>query len=190
MSNDSLSGFFIPQTVVFFSSSDGWDRTPQLCCVTMIIGDPYYRTLEGFASMIESQFVLFGHQFAVRQNWFSLSSSDQSSPIFLMFIDSIFQILRQFRDAFEFTEAFLIDLCDNVDSLRFGSFLAHEKGRKNLSLERTTRSIWTSMLSEEAADDYKNPSYQPVPGRIIPCTTQRAVVFWREYFLRFSAESK
>ena len=28
--------------------SDGWDRTAQLCTLTSIILDPYYRTVKGF----------------------------------------------------------------------------------------------------------------------------------------------
>ena len=167
--------------------SDGWDRTPQLCCLTMLMGDPHYRTLLGFASMIESQWVLFGHQFALRQNWFSLAPTDQMSPIFLMFIDCVFQILRQHRNAFEFTEQFLIDLCDNLDSLQYGTFLAHEKGRRDLHLTQSTRSMWDVML-RDPENVYCNSNYLLVPTRVLPSTTQRAVVLWRDFYLRHSQD--
>lgn len=32
--------------------SDGWDRTSQLCALSQLIIDPYYRTIEGFAVLI------------------------------------------------------------------------------------------------------------------------------------------
>ena len=38
---------------VIVHCSDGWDRTTQLACLTQIILDPYFRTLEGFAVLVE-----------------------------------------------------------------------------------------------------------------------------------------
>uniref|UniRef100_A0A0G4GGA9 Myotubularin phosphatase domain-containing protein n=1 Tax=Chromera velia CCMP2878 TaxID=1169474 RepID=A0A0G4GGA9_9ALVE len=46
--------------------SDGWDRTPQLTSLAMLIVDPHYRTLEGFAELVEKEFCHFGHRFHTR----------------------------------------------------------------------------------------------------------------------------
>jgi len=46
--------------------SDGWDRTPQLVSLAMLFSDPYYRTLQGFRLLVETQWVHFGHQFRKR----------------------------------------------------------------------------------------------------------------------------
>jgi len=41
--------------------SDGWDRTSQLVSISSMLLDPYYRTMEGFAVMIEKDWLAFGH---------------------------------------------------------------------------------------------------------------------------------
>ncbi|KAL5604437.1 uncharacterized protein BROUX77_004623 [Berkeleyomyces rouxiae] len=56
--------------------SDGWDRTSQLCALSEIMLDPYYRTMKGFMVLVEKDWVSFGHMFRLRsghlnhENWF------------------------------------------------------------------------------------------------------------------------
>ena len=51
---------------ILIHCSDGWDRTPQLSALTQILIDPYYRTIRGFAILVEKDWCGFGHQFALR----------------------------------------------------------------------------------------------------------------------------
>jgi myotubularin-related protein 6/7/8 len=46
--------------------SDGWDRTSQLCSLSALILDPFYRTIEGFMKLVDKDWVDFGHQFSKR----------------------------------------------------------------------------------------------------------------------------
>ena len=81
---------------VIVHCSDGWDRTAQLTSLSMLMLDPYYRTLEGFIVLIEKEWLSFGHKFAHRNGHFEEThSSNDRSPIFLQFIDCVWQVTRQ-----------------------------------------------------------------------------------------------
>ncbi len=51
---------------VMVHCSDGWDRTPQVTSLAQILLDPYYRTVEGFAVLVEKEWCAFGHRFETR----------------------------------------------------------------------------------------------------------------------------
>ena len=51
---------------VLVHCSDGWDRTSQLSSISQLCLDPYYRTKEGFAVLIEKDWISYGHRFSDR----------------------------------------------------------------------------------------------------------------------------
>lgn len=51
---------------VLIHCSDGWDRTSQLSSLAQICLDPYFRTIEGFITLVEKDWVGFGHRFRDR----------------------------------------------------------------------------------------------------------------------------
>lgn len=104
--------------------SDGWDRTSQLVALAQVMLDPFYRTIHGISVLIEKDWCAFGHQFDTRCGHMKRdASNDQRSPIFLCWLDALWQILRQFPHRFEFNEALLIFLADHVYSCRFINFM-------------------------------------------------------------------
>lgn len=115
--------------------SDGWDRTAQLTALSMLLLDPYYRTLKGFEVLIEKEWLSFGHKFQQRIGHGDINHSDADrSPVFLQFIDCVWQISKQLPHAMEFNEYFLITILDHLYSCRFGTFL------RNTERERTNES--------------------------------------------------
>ncbi len=51
---------------VLIHCSDGWDRTSQLSAIAQVCLDPYYRTIDGFAVLVEKDWLSFGHRFLDR----------------------------------------------------------------------------------------------------------------------------
>jgi myotubularin-related protein 6/7/8 len=51
---------------VLIHCSDGWDRTSQLSALAQLCLDPHYRTIEGFITLIEKDWLAFGHMFRYR----------------------------------------------------------------------------------------------------------------------------
>ena len=98
----------------------------------MLMMDKYYRTLKGFEVLVEKEWLSFGHRFGVRMGHGSDKHSCQDrSPIFLQFLDAVFQILQQNSKVFEFNEKFLLAIVQNMYTCQFGTFLySNEKERK------------------------------------------------------------
>lgn len=109
---------------VVVNCSDGWDRTPQICSTTKILLSPLHRTFEGFQTLIAYEWIGFGHKFQQRMSYEGFQNVDksQNSPIFIQFIDVVYQILIQHPDEFEFTEQYLLDLALAYIENRFKEF--------------------------------------------------------------------
>uniref|UniRef100_A0A0K0DJ93 Phosphatidylinositol-3-phosphatase n=1 Tax=Angiostrongylus cantonensis TaxID=6313 RepID=A0A0K0DJ93_ANGCA len=92
---------------VLVHCSDGWDRTTQIVSLAKLMGDEYYRTIQGFEGLIRLEWVAFGHKFADR-NGIAGTNNNEQSPIFLQFLDAVHQMQHQLPTAFEFNRQYLV----------------------------------------------------------------------------------
>ncbi|XP_022908297.1 phosphatidylinositol-3,5-bisphosphate 3-phosphatase MTMR2 [Onthophagus taurus] len=177
------------KTSVLVHCSDGWDRTAQLTALAMLMLDPYYRTIKGFEVLIEKEWLSFGHKFQQRVGHGDNHHSDADrSPVFLQFIDCVWQITQQYPNAFEFNEYFLITILDNLYSCRFGTFLYNsERERVEQRVKETTVSLWSYTNSQ--LELYLNPLYWANPHQqevLIPIASLRNIRLWKAYYCRWN----
>lgn len=190
----------IQKSSVVVHCSDGWDRTAQLTSLSMIMLDQYYRTLQGFQVLIEKEWLSFGHKFAQRiGHGEDKPNDDNRSPVFLQWLDCVWQLTRQFPTAFEFNEFLLITIADHVYSCLFGTFLCNtEQQRKKDELSSKTKSLWSMINTYKS--EFLNPLYSAAPNQsmisvasaqvrdyvIIPRCSAPFIQLWTSYYCRFN----
>ena len=106
---------------VCVNCSDGWDRTPQITSLTKIVLDPFYRTWRGFRTLIDFEWIGFGHKFQSRQYYDY--KPKEPSPIFIQFLDCVYQLQNQNKTSFEFNSLLLRDLAKAYSENRFQDML-------------------------------------------------------------------
>ncbi|KAF1416567.1 Myotubularin-related protein 11, partial [Spheniscus humboldti] len=94
-----------------------------LSSLVQLLGDPHARTLPGFQSLVQREWVAAGHPFPRRLGLLHRDSPREEAPVFLLFLDCTWQLVRQFPAAFGFTEAYLLALHDSSFAPYFSTFL-------------------------------------------------------------------
>nr|DBA25482.1 TPA: hypothetical protein GDO54_009862 [Pyxicephalus adspersus] len=75
-----------------------------------------------------------GHPFQHRcaQSAYSNSKQKWEAPTFLLFLDCVWQILRQFPCSFQFNERFLVTLFEQAYASQFGTFLCNNEYERSV----------------------------------------------------------
>ncbi|KAM4607853.1 myotubularin-related protein 12 [Polymixia lowei] len=98
-----------------------------LCCIisslAQLMLDPFYRTLTGFQSLIQKEWLAGSHSFLDRCNHLHLKDKENVSPVFLLFLECVWQLLQQYGPAFQFSETYLTVLSDSLHVPVFSTFL-------------------------------------------------------------------
>uniref|UniRef100_A0A6Q2YTW2 Myotubularin phosphatase domain-containing protein n=1 Tax=Esox lucius TaxID=8010 RepID=A0A6Q2YTW2_ESOLU len=107
------------------------------CVVSSLVQlmlDPHFRSLIGFQSLVQKEWVMAGHRFLDRCNHLKKNDKDEC-PLFFLFLDCVWQIMNQYPAAFEFTDTYLTVLSDSMWIPLFSTFLF------NCPQQRTENSI-------------------------------------------------
>lgn len=158
---------------VLLHCSHGWDRTSQVAALSELLLDPFYRTKVGFSTLIEKDFMAFGHPFHTRCGHGEGKGErggvgtgqvggggdeGQLSPIFIQFLDCCFQLVNQYPEYFEFNAEYLLVLSEHVYSCRFGTLLCDTERERELvaGIRQRTHCLWEYL---DSRNDLTNPGY-------------------------------
>merc|ERR1719433_2195085 len=166
-----IVNFILQGYPVVVHCSDGWDRTSQTCALACLMLDGYYRTVQGFQALIEKDWLAFGHKFQDRCGHV-ISDSNEQSPIFLQFLDAVWQMSQMFPQAFQFNENYLIAILEHTYSCQYGTFIGNcHKQRNEMKLTETTYSLWGYLVTQS----------QILTLNLSP----QNIKFWRGLYCRF-----
>ncbi|XP_073527656.1 phosphatidylinositol-3,5-bisphosphate 3-phosphatase MTMR3 isoform X3 [Phyllobates terribilis] len=178
------------QRPVLVHCSDGWDRTPQIVALSKLLLDPYYRSIEGFQVLVETEWLDFGHKFADRCGHGENSEDlNERCPVFLQWLDCVHQLQRQFPCSFEFNEAFLVKLVQHTYSCLFGTFLCNNaKERSEKHIQEQTCSVWSLLRAGNRS--FKNLLYSSQSETVLyPVCHVRNLMLWSAVYLPGSSPS-
>ncbi|XP_048412794.1 myotubularin-related protein 4 isoform X3 [Stegostoma tigrinum] len=173
---------------VLVHCSDGWDRTPQIVALAKILLDPYYRTIEGFQVLVETEWLDFGHKFGDRCGHSeNLDDLSEQCPVFLQWLDCVHQLLKQFPCLFEFSDAFLVKLVQHTYSCLYGTFLCNNsRDREARNINKRTCSVWSLLRSGNK--NFQNYLYIPSGETVLhPVCHVRALHVWTAVYLPISS---
>ncbi|EEZ98180.1 myotubularin-related protein 10-B [Tribolium castaneum] len=181
-------------TTVVLQEGNGQDLNCVISSLAQLMLDPYFRTKFGFQSLIQKDWVAMGHPFGHRLGHI-LSKEVEQSPIFLLFLDCVWQITQQYPTAFQFSETYLTTVWDSAHTSIFDTFLfncEHDRiiaecgtsGHNPLIL----RSVWdwSEQFSEKDIALFCNPLFDDsFRERLEPRTSVAHLDVWMQCYFRW-----
>ncbi|XP_062252541.1 myotubularin-related protein 9 isoform X1 [Platichthys flesus] len=178
---------------VLVHGSEGTDSTLLISTLAQLIMDPSCRTLEGFLTLLEREWVQAGHPFQQRcaHSAFSHARLQQESPLFLLLLDSVWQLWHQFPLALGFSEALLLRLATEAYASDYGTFLCNsDQERCSLEVKEKTHCLFQALLRPKEREPYSNPLYEHTELAIWPSVHPQSLQLWRGFFLRWTLQTR
>jgi len=176
---------------VIVSDPDGRNFGILVTSLVQVLLDPFYRSLLGLQALIQKDWVMKGFPFCKRLGHIRTVSKQQhssqiqvrtasfkgkeerrekdlsydgESPIYVLFLECLHQLLRQFPLEFEYTEQFLILLFDVSHSSLFSTFLLdsnfEHREHDKFSLMTAWDFIATNIPQSKYISVFTNASYK------------------------------
>ncbi|XP_067167767.1 myotubularin-related protein 9-like isoform X2 [Apteryx mantelli] len=181
------------EACVLVHGAEGTDTTLLVTALAQLILDPGCRTLAGFQGLLEREWIEAGHPFHLRcaRSAYSHARLKQEAPLFLLFLDCVWQLGRQFPFSLEFGERLLLTLFDNAYASSYGTFLGNnEKERCLCKVKESTHSLWAWLNQPEEKRKYLNPLYSRNALVIWPSVEPQSIQLWQGLFFRWIRSSK
>ena len=98
--------------------------------------------VQGFCTLVQKEWVRMGFAFADRCAFVTGSSAEQS-PMFLLFLDCVHQLMQQFPLSFQFSYQYLQNLYEQVLGCLHGTFLYNcdEERARSVDYFQTSKSV-------------------------------------------------
>ncbi|RVE63211.1 hypothetical protein OJAV_G00165700 [Oryzias javanicus] len=142
------------------------DMSCVVSSLVQVMSDPHYRSQHGFQSLVQKEWVMAGHRFYSRNNYHR-DNDKEEAPVFLLFLDCVWQLWFQFPSRFQLTADFLLALHDSIHLPLFSTFLANCqrercKRSQNLGQSYTPVNGWRDALPPDSPSDPSDPPLPPV----------------------------
>ncbi|XP_034729184.1 myotubularin-related protein 11 [Etheostoma cragini] len=150
---------------VALQEADDRDMACVVSSLVQVMCDPHCRTQQGFQSLVQKEWVIAGHRFYSRMNYHR-DNDKEEAPVFLLFLDCVWQLLSQYPSRFQLTDDFLLALHDSIHLPLFSSFLANCqrercKRSQNIGQSYTPVNGWRDVLHPDSSSDLSDP---PLPS--------------------------
>ncbi|TNN02147.1 hypothetical protein fugu_009634 [Takifugu bimaculatus] len=154
---------------VALQEADDRDMSCVVSSLVQVMCDPQCRTQHGFQGLVQKEWVMAGHRFYSRMNYHR-DNDKEEAPVFLLFLDCVWQLLSQYPSHFQLTGDFLLALHDSIHLPLFSSFMANcQRERCKRSQVKVTSGShtpqvngWRDTLHPDALADLSDPPLPPV----------------------------
>ncbi|ESO01140.1 hypothetical protein HELRODRAFT_175169 [Helobdella robusta] len=101
------------------------DLSPLISSLVQLMLDEECRTISGFQGVVKKEWIAMGFKFVSRSSskYFSYSNNCQQSPIFVLFLDCVHQMLSLRPSSFQFNDNYLLEVWSAVCCGYFRDFL-------------------------------------------------------------------
>ncbi|KAM4600422.1 myotubularin-related protein 11 [Polymixia lowei] len=166
---------------VALQEAEDRDLSCVVSSLVQVMCDPHCRTQAGFQGLVQKEWVMAGHRFCSRVNYHR-DNDKEEAPVFLLFLDCVWQLWSQYPSRFQLTDVFLLALHDSVHLPLFSSFLANcqrERCKRTQSLSQTYTPAngWRDLLPRGSSSDPADPALPPVWDWALQYSGQRSARF-------------
>ncbi|XP_071538838.1 myotubularin-related protein 10-B isoform X2 [Panulirus ornatus] len=146
---------------VILQESEGRDLSAIISSLVQLLLDPQARTMRGFHCLIQKEWVSLGHPFSARLGH-TRNDVEEQCPLWLLFLDCVYQVSVQHPSSLEFTSEYLVALwhaahCSLHSSFMFNSVNARHTASAVLQRENPHQPIYLRPVWSWWAESYNPP---------------------------------